>query len=92
MREFVIEAYQPASSTGELDEQARRLLDGAAQVSRKASPVRFARLLYLPLDEVCFCLYEAESAEVAGEAALRAGLRYERITEALELSPEPVSK
>ena len=48
--------------------------------------------IFVPEDETCFVLLQAHSAEAAGEAARRAGLRFERVAEAVGESrsvPEP---
>jgi hypothetical protein len=45
--------------------------------------VRFLQSIFVPEDEICFYLYEARSADAVCEAASRAGLRFERITEAV---------
>jgi hypothetical protein len=46
-------------------------------------PVRYVRAIFVPEDETCFLLYETGSADAVREAARRAGLGRERITEAL---------
>ncbi len=45
--------------------------------------MRFVRSIFVPEDEACFHLYEATSAETVHKAARRAGLAFERVTEAL---------
>ena len=47
------------------------------------TPVRYLRSLFVPDDETCFLLYEAASAEAVRETVRRAGLAFERITEAV---------
>jgi hypothetical protein len=39
--------------------------------------------MYVPDDETCFVLYEAESAEAARRAAARAAIGYERVSEVI---------
>jgi hypothetical protein len=46
-------------------------------------PVYFRRTLYLPEEETCFYLYEAETIEQVQEAVRRAALSFERIVEAV---------
>ena len=45
-------------------------------------PVRWLRSIFVPEDETCFFLYEAETAEQVEEAARRAAISYEHIAEA----------
>jgi hypothetical protein len=80
--EFLVELY-----VARLDDAAvARDADGAqaasAELTREGTPVRYLRSIFVPEDETCFVLYEAESAAAVREAALRAGLRFERIAEA----------
>ncbi len=45
--------------------------------------MRFLRTIFVPEDETCFFLYRAASADAARRAVDRAGLAFERISEAL---------
>jgi hypothetical protein len=42
------------------------------------------RAIFVPEDETCFFLWEGCSAEAVREAARRAGLGFERVTQALD--------
>jgi hypothetical protein len=50
--------------------------------------VRYCGLTFIPRDEVCFQWFEAPSAEVAATASRRAGIPFDRISEAVQL-PAP---
>jgi hypothetical protein len=50
--------------------------------------VRYCGLTFIPRDEVCFQWFEAPSAEVAAQASRHAGIRYDRISEAVQV-PAP---
>jgi len=50
-------------------------------MSREGTPVSYLRSIFAPEDETCFYLYEAGSAEIVREAARRAALPSERVTE-----------
>jgi hypothetical protein len=43
--------------------------------------VRFLRSIFVPEDETCFYLYEAVSVDAVREAARRATVHVERVTE-----------
>lgn len=45
--------------------------------------MRYLRSIYLPEDETCFLLYEAESAEVARRVAVFADVAFERVSEVI---------
>lgn len=59
-----------------------RLRAGAQEVQREGALVRFLERIFVPEDETCLVIYEAESVEAVVEAARRAGLDFERVTEA----------
>jgi hypothetical protein len=76
---FVVERYVPAASSPDA------VLVGAwpAPLCPSAG-IRHIRTWYLPEDETCFSLFEAPSAAALKAAGDAAGLRYSRITEAIE--------
>jgi Protein of unknown function (DUF4242) len=78
---FVAERYVPSVPIADVD-GAVRWDRRAAEVA--AEPVRHVRTWLLPADETCFSLFEAPSAESLRAAGDAIGLRYSRITEAVE--------
>lgn len=68
-----------AASASRHTEEARL---AAAQCSGEGLAVRHLHSIFVPEDETCFYLYEAASAAAVCEAARRAGMRFERISEA----------
>jgi hypothetical protein len=86
MAEFLIETYL----SGETADAGVALVDDVAraadQVSQPGSEVRFVRAFFLPEEETCFYLYESSSADAVREAAARARLPFERITEAVSIT------
>jgi hypothetical protein len=54
----------------------------AEDLTREGIPVRY-RSIFVPKDETCFHLYEADSGEAVREAAQRAELPFDRIAEAV---------
>jgi Protein of unknown function (DUF4242) len=80
---FVVERYAPKASDQDFaraDEQA------AAAQAGDAPGIRHIRTWLLPDDETCFTLFEAPSADALRAAGDAAGLRFTRITEAIETS------
>jgi len=75
-RTFMVEAYAPASSEiADLSAQARR----AERADDSA--VKHLRSILVPDDEICFHLYEAESADTVAHAIHVGGMRAQRIVE-----------
>jgi len=80
---FLVELYLSRDDAAAVEHGAAAARVAAEQLTREGTPVRFLRSLFVPEDETCFHVYEAASAEAVREAARRASLPFERITEAL---------
>ncbi len=83
MAEFLVELYAPRSDAATIRRDARRARRAARELTREGVPVRYLRAVFVPDDETCFYLYEAKSADAVQQAADRAALRIERVTEAV---------
>jgi len=88
MAEFLVEQYVSRSGAPGEGAGAERARRAAAEVNSEGTAVRYLRSILVPEDETCFYLYEAGSADAVREAARRAGLRFERISEAVAEPPE----
>jgi len=82
--EFLVELYFSRTDGAAVERGAERARLAAEELTREGTPVHYLRSLFVPEDETCFFLYEAASADAVREAAGRAGLRFERVTEAVE--------
>jgi hypothetical protein len=67
---------------------AARLPTRHCRGEHAAQPARYLRSTYVPEDEICFHLFEAESVESVREASLLASLIFDRIVEAEENQAE----
>jgi len=80
---FAAEVYAPGSGTS-LDELSQRLRDAAAAITTDGAAVRYVRSLFLPGDETCFHVFEADSTASVSDTTRRAGVLCARIVEAIE--------
>lgn len=85
MRVFVVERYLPALTPEGVRAQAQR---EAEVLSTGVDGVRHVRTTYLCDDELCFSVFEAPSIDVIRRANDRGEMAYERITEAVDVTPE----
>jgi hypothetical protein len=81
--EFLVELYVARSDAALVEQCAERLRHAAEELTSEGMHVRFVRSIFVPEDETCFLSIEATSAHGAGEAARRARLPFDRLTETL---------
>lgn len=82
---LLTEWYRPHLTEEPLGQTARRIDHAARETS--AGRVELLQTIFLPDDEVAFCLFAAESPELVAHVCHRAQLLYDRITEAIEANP-----
>ena len=83
MRQFVGEQYLPATGGTAARCWAAAADKAAQQLTREGTPVDYVRWIFVPEDETCIHLYQADSIEAVRAAAARASLRLERLAQAL---------
>jgi Protein of unknown function (DUF4242) len=84
MAEFLAELYLSRADAGGAREAAARARTAADELARDGRSLRFVRTTFVPGDETCFVVFEADAAETVAEAGRRAGLAFERIVTAIE--------
>ena len=83
MTEYLLELYVARADAVAIDQDAQRVRLAAEEHTRQGTPVRYLRSIFVPEDETCFLLYEAESAEAACRAAALASIAFERVSEVI---------
>jgi hypothetical protein len=82
MPEYLVELYVSRADGGAVEEGAESARRAAEDLSREGVRVRYLQSIFVPDEETCFFLYEAASVEAVQEAARRAALPFEHVTEA----------
>jgi len=81
--EFLAEVYVSSGPGNPAGPSLDEVSLAADLMTRDGIPVRLSRFIYVPQDETCFYLFEAQSGDAVAETALRCGLRVDRVTEAV---------
>jgi hypothetical protein len=81
--EYLVELYVPRRAQATIVDAADRARLASEQLTNEGKHVRYVRTIFLPQDEICFHLYEAQAADLVDEASLRAQIAYERIVPAV---------
>jgi hypothetical protein len=87
MPSYLIESYLPRSRSGELPAVVGRLRRATESLTAEGMQVQHLRSTFLPHDELCLHLLEAESAATVGEASRRAAIEPARVIQALPVAP-----
>ncbi len=87
MPSFVVERYRPSSDPDSLSVVADRLTAGAHEVSVGGGSVRYVDTIFLPGDETCLHLFEADSESDVRAVARQAGIDIDRIVPAEQIEP-----
>ena len=83
-----MEVNRPERGFLDVQALADRSRAAADELSQAGTPLRFLRSIYVPEDESCFLLFEAESVQAVEQAASHAGLGAWRTVEALRTEEE----
>lgn len=86
MDQYLVELYLPRRDEAALADAAMRARVASEQVTSEGNHVRYLRTIFVPADEICFHLYEAQAADAVGEVSLRARIPYERIVRAVSVN------
>jgi hypothetical protein len=79
---YLIEAYRSPSAAKGAAPAPADVARAADQLSREGQRVRLIQTLFVPEDETCFYLFEAQSRQTVLAAARPCGLRFERLVQA----------
>ncbi|WP_210648854.1 methyltransferase domain-containing protein [Nocardioides sp. SYSU D00065] len=82
MAEYLVELYVAQGDHTAARHHAVSAERAGTQLAREGRAVRYVRSIFVPEDETCFLLYEADSADLVAEAVVRAGLRPEHVSAA----------
>jgi len=82
MAEYLVELYVARGDHAVARHHLAVAERAVADLSREGRAVRYVQSFFVPEDETCFVLYEADSADLVTEAVGRAGLRLEHVSAA----------
>ena len=90
MPNFVVERYRPRTDPDSLRALADRLTAGARQVSPDGRSVRYLDTIFLPGDETCLHLFEADTGSAVQAVIRLAGIEVDRVVPAEQIDPREV--
>jgi hypothetical protein len=87
---YLVEHYQRGLDRKGLDSLAARVRAAAEDLRRRGAHMHDMRSTMLPGDETLLCLFHAESKRLVRAVYARAGLAFDRITEAITVEDGPI--
>jgi len=87
MTVYIVERELPGITLDQLAGAQRAAISASEQHTAHGNPVRYIRSTFLPAESRCFCLFEAASEQAVREVNVAAKLPFQRIVEALDLTP-----
>jgi len=87
MSTYMVERELPGISMGQLADAQKAAIDTSKQFTKQGKPVEYIRSTYVPGENKCMCLFEAESADMVKAVNDTAKIPYTRVVEAMDLTP-----
>ena len=81
MKEFLVELYVSFAEPKGVERRAECVHRAAVELTAAGTPVRFVRSIFVPADETCLLLFEADSIDAVREVAQRAALPFDHVAE-----------
>jgi hypothetical protein len=83
---FLVEQYWPGVTAEAFERAEADVRASTSELAGGGTSIRFLHSTLVPGDETAFCVFAASSAELVAEAYRRAGVRFDRIVDAVEPS------
>jgi hypothetical protein len=87
MTVYMVERNLKGISMEDLAGAQKAAISKAVEFSDRGTPARYLRSVFTPGDGRCMCLFEAENAGDVEAINREANLPFDRVTEALDLTP-----
>ena len=87
MSTFMVERDLSGISMDALSGAQKAAIEKGEELSAEGTPVRYLRSTFAPEDGRCMCLFEADKSEDVKRLNDEAGLPYNRIVPAMDLTP-----
>jgi hypothetical protein len=84
-RIYLVEHYWPGTTAERCRATAELVRTTAEAMARGGTPIRWLHSIIVPADEAAFCVFDAGSLDLVEQVYARAGVRFDRIVDALEV-------
>ena len=77
----------PASAAVDLGDAVAAVERACAERRSRGQAITYLQSMYLPTEDMCFCVFEAPSSDAVRAVNEAAAFRLDRITEAVVMTP-----
>lgn len=88
MSVFMVERSLGGISMEDLGGAQKAAIAKGEEMTAAGTPVRYIRTTFAPEDGRCMCLFEAQSSEDVRKLNDEAGIPYDRVVPAMDLTPQ----
>ena len=87
MTVYMVERALKGITADQLAAAQKAAIKTAEALSREGRQVRYIRSTFVPQEGTCMCLFESDKADTVKALNDAAGLPYNRVVEAMDLTP-----
>lgn len=87
MSVYMVERSLKGIAMSDLAAAQKAAIASARQSTADGTPVRYIRSTFVPESGACMCLFEADGADAVKRVNEKAKIPFDRVTEALDLTP-----
>ncbi|HUJ35769.1 MAG TPA: nickel-binding protein [Solirubrobacteraceae bacterium] len=91
MTAYLVERYLPGLSEGEVRAALSRAEAACTELRSAGTEIHYRGSTFLPLEEACFCRFDADRADAVTEVNQRAQLAFARVTPAVSIEPSSLT-
>jgi hypothetical protein len=90
MPEYLLELYVSRADAYLAGGDGRSIREAAEELTRRGTPVRYHRSIFVPAEETCFVLLEADSIEQIHDTTRLANVPCDRLSRAVSHPPPSI--
>jgi hypothetical protein len=87
MSVYMVERSLKGIPMSDLAAAQQSAISTAKSMTDEGTPVRYIRSTFVPESGACMCLFEAEDAGAVRRVNEKAGIPFDRVVEAMDLTP-----
>lgn len=92
MTVYLVDRDLPGITMDQLAAAQKAAIETSERFSSNGKQVRYIRSTFVPEEAHCMCLFEAADPQLVKEVNEAAQIPFTRISEALDLTPEPAAR